>query len=72
MEPRYTVYVRYARRTPEMSIECEGWLRAGIHPADEQRQGGQFTFDQMSALVRLIDLPYDQELLSFTAYPVKN
>lgn len=72
MEPRYTVYVRYTRRTLEMSVECCSWLRTGTAPAADQKQGGRFTFAQMEAMIKLIDLPYDQELVSFTAYPVKN
>lgn len=72
MPTLYTVYVRYTRRTLGVTAECCGWLRMGTAPAAQQKDGGRFTFEQMEALVKLIDLPYDQELLSFTAYPVKN
>ena len=44
----------------------------GDRPGGRPEAGGRFTFAQMEAMIKLIDLPYDQELVSFTAYPVKN
>ena len=72
MPTLYTCHVTYLKTTGGQAVGTSGWLRNGGHPLTDRRGASKLTFEQMGALLQLIDLPYDQELLSFTAYPVKN